>query len=303
MTAGTTSEVLDRKRGCMYGLAVGDALGAPIEMKKPGTFEPISGYRSSKHHAFNHGLGPGEWTDDTSMALALADAISASPLQLKQIEAYADWYQNGKYGSNGRCVGIGSHTRRSIEGYLKTGSPVAKPNDEALGNGTIMRLAPIPIKFSDGVGLVEAAVASAETTHNNDMSKSACKYMAVVIAGLIRGLSKETVLDKNWIQTSVMELHPVIRGIADGDFLTVPPTGIGHVAETLRSALWAFMTTNTFEECVLKAINLGNDADTTGAVAGQFAGACYGYNAIPEKLIAGLAKKEMIDEYLNKIMT
>lgn len=286
----------------MYGLAIGDALGAPIEMQKAGKFEPITGYRDPTGHKFNHGLTTGEWTDDTSMALALADAIAQGDTPKDHLDAYVAWYRKGKYSSTGVCAGMGGHTRRSLESYITTERLTAVQNETALGNGAIMRLAPVAIRYAEDSRLREIARRSSITTHNNEMHQSACEYMAVVLSGLMRGLSRVTVLDKDWEETAGLELHPEIRKIANGGFLTEEPTGIGHVVETLRSALWAFATTNSFKECVLDAVNLGNDADTTGAVAGQFAGAYYGYNAIPEELIDGLAKKEMIDEYLNKIL-
>jgi ADP-ribosyl-[dinitrogen reductase] hydrolase len=126
--------------------------------------------------------------------------------------------------------------------------------------------------------------------------------MAVVLAGFLHGLPKWFVLDKNWEKTKNLELHEEIRAIADGNFLTEQAHGDFNVVSSLHSALWAFATGDSFEDIVLKAVNLGNDADTTAAIAGQFAGAFYGYNAIPERFIEGLAGKDMIEHYLDKIL-
>jgi ADP-ribosyl-[dinitrogen reductase] hydrolase len=290
-------DLQNRQKGCFYGLAIGDALGVPVEMKQAGTFPPVLGYRDAKSR---RSLA-GEWSDDTSMALALADSLANGHCKKDQLDKYVDWYKNGKYTPDNKCFGMGGTTRKSLENYIATGE-LESPLVEAMGNGSIMRLAPVAIRFATDPSLKLIAVESSATTHSSPTCRSACEYMAVILSGLLRGLSREQVLDPTWKETASLELVPEVREVANGSFLTDVVDGRGHVIESLKSALWAFYDTNSFEQAVLRAVNLGNDSDTTGAIAGQFAGAHYGYDSIPEYLIEGLARKEMIDEYLNKIL-
>lgn len=136
----------DRRRGALIGLAVGDALGAAVEFKTPGSFEPVTGYRAGGPHR----LKAGEWTDDTSMALALADSITASGWDLNdQSDRYVQWWRTGKYSVNGRCFDIGITTRGALANFLahKNALTSGDRSDRASGNGSIMRLAPVTIRF------------------------------------------------------------------------------------------------------------------------------------------------------------
>ena len=302
-------EINNRRKGCFFGLAVGDALGTPIEMKRPGTFEPITGFRDRDPKSIkmdNRRSLAGEWTDDTSMALALADALSTNDpghFHVKQLKNYIEWYRNGKYTVHNKCFGMGGLTRRALEAYEKDGNPIANNAAEAITNGSIMRLAPIPIKYYDRPyqSLWALAKASSETTHSGVVCKDACAYMASILAGLICGGTKEYVLNPGFSGIPSY-LCPEIRLIANGSYKTDPVSGAFLATGTLEAALWAFWSSNSFEETVLKAVNLGGDADTVGAVAGQFAGAFYGFNAIPKRFVYGLAKRRMIQKYYYKLV-
>ncbi len=146
------STTTDRRRGTLIGLAIGDALGAAVEFKRPGEFLPVTGYRADGPHR----LAAGEWTDDTSMALALADSIGLVGWNLNdQAERYVDWWKNGRYSVNGRCFDIGITTRLAL-GRFQTGKDARKSSDrspQSSGNGSIMRLAPCrsstPISIRD----------------------------------------------------------------------------------------------------------------------------------------------------------
>jgi len=137
---------IDRQRGTLLGLAVGDALGAAVEFQYPGTFEPVTGYRGGGPHS----LAPGEWTDDTSMALALADSVAEVGWDLNdQTERYVRWWKEGQYSVNGRCFDIGNATISALRRFQKTGDARTSgdPSEHAAGNGSIMRLAPVPIRY------------------------------------------------------------------------------------------------------------------------------------------------------------
>ncbi len=304
---------LDRQRGTLLGLAISDALGAAVEFQYPGTFEPVTGYRAGGPH----GLAPGEWTDDTSMALALADSIASVGWDLNdQAERYVRWWKEGQYSVNGRCFDIGNATLSALHRFRKTGDARTSgdPSPHASGNGSIMRLAPVPIRyvglFPDRMAeLVERAVESSLTTHASPQCLSACVYMTVLLCGLIDGRPRDEVLDPEWEPMRgarrIAPFHPEIAEVAVGSFCrNAPPqiVGSGYVVKSLEAALWAFHDAKDFREAVLRAVNLGDDADTTGAVCGQFAGACWGESGIPVEWREGLARKDMIESALAALL-
>lgn len=304
---------LDRKRGCLIGLAVGDALGAAVEFKPPGTFVPVSGYRAGGPH----GLAPGEWTDDTSMALALAESIATAGWNLDdQARCYVDWRDNGTYSVNGRCFDIGNATNAALHRFVTTGNArtAGGTSERSSGNGSIMRLAPVPIRFaellwSDLRELSRYASESSITTHASPICVSACRYLATILTGLISGLDREIILSPDWEPLQRLRalepLHPEIEAVAHGSYRVKQPPdirGSGFVVRSLEAALWAFHDAGNFEQAVLRAVNLGDDADTTGAVCGQLAGALWGESGIPLALRTGLARKDMLERALTGIL-
>jgi ADP-ribosylglycohydrolase len=303
----------DRQRGTLLGLAIGDALGAAVEFSMPGTFEPVAGYRAGGPH----GLAPGEFTDDTSMALALADSIAEVGWDINdQADRYVKWWKTGAYSVNGCCFDIGNTTIAALQRFRESGDARTSgdPSGHASGNGSIMRLAPVPIRycymFPDGIGdLVERAVESSLPTHASPQCLSACVYMTTVLCGLIDGRSREEVLDPDWepmrAAREIAPFHPEIVEVAEGSFKRKQPpeiVGSGYVVKSLEAALWAFHDAAAFRDAVLKAVNLGDDADTTGAVCGQFAGAWWGESGIPGEWLDGLAGKEIIEPMLGKLL-
>ena len=296
---------LDRLRGCLLGLAVGDALGAAVEFAAPGTFPPVTGYRRGGPH----NLAAGEWTDDTSMALALADSIVTNGWDLDdQAERYLRWYEDGEYSVTGRCFDIGIQTRQALVTFKHTRSArtCGNPAERASGNGSIMRLAPVPIAFAslfpDQVELLaERADESGLLTHPSPICRSACRYLAVVMAALAHGEPRGRVLSPSWPLLVRLDLHPALEAVVRGSFREKRPPAIrggGYVVESLEAALWAFHDARDFQEAVLRAVNLGNDADTTGAVCGQLAGAYWGESGIPTEWLNGLAQSDVIDDLL-----
>src|SRR5262245_25776233 len=298
-----------RQRGVFLGLAIGDALGASIEFELPGTFVEVTDFRAGGPH----GLEAGEWTDDTSMALALADSIAEVGWDLNdQAARYVAWWRTGAYSVNGRAFDIGMTTSAALCRFLETGDASTSGDSaaRASGNGSIMRLAPVPITYApllfDRLDiLVERAVESSRPTHASPQCLSACAYFSVVLAGLLHGLPREEVLAPNWPTLQrlreIIPLHPEIAEVAQGSFRRrVPPDirGSGYVVKSLEAALWAFHDATDFREAVLRAVNLGDDADTTGAVCGQLAGACWGEPNIPAAWRDGLAGRELIEAAL-----
>lgn len=303
----------DRCRGALVGLAVGDSLGAAVEFRSPGSFAPVTGYRSGGPH----GLNPGEWTDDTSMALALADSIGTVGWDIHdQSRRYVEWWKNGKYSVNGRCFDIGITTRMALKRFLQINDAFRSgdSSESASGNGSIMRLAPVAIHFhhllpNKIAELSKVAEESSLTTHASEHCLSACRYMALILCGLIHGEDRDTVLSSDWKPLSELKaikpLHPLVQEIADGSFKRRQPPAIcgsGWVIRSLEAALWAFHDADSFDDAVLKAVNLGDDADTTGAVCGQFAGAMWGESGVGNKLRSGLARYDMLESALAGIV-
>lgn len=298
----------DRFRGALLGLAIGDALGTTVEFKPRGSFPPVTDITGGGPFA----LQPGEWTDDTSMALCLADSLLESDGMdlVDQIERYVAWWKEGSNSVNGRCFDIGNTVRGALARYLQTGDAVAGSTDaQSAGNGSIMRLAPVPMfHAADPVAAAQAAATSSLTTHGAPEAVDACRLMAVIVVGLLNGFSKQEVLSARFIQDfwplEAPELSPKIVSIAEGDYKALPGTsvrGTGYVIESLRAALWAFWHSDSFEEGALLAVNLGDDADTTGAVYGQIAGALYGMEGIPSGWLQKLAWRERITEIADQL--
>jgi len=303
----------DRRRGTLIGLAVGDALGAAVEFQSPGSFEPVAGYRAGGPH----GLDPGEWTDDTSMALALADSIANTGWDLNdQAQRYVAWWRKGAYSVNGRCFDIGITTRIALTNFTvkKNALSSGDRSDRASGNGSIMRLAPVPVRYvhlypDQGDELARLAEESSLPTHASEQCISACRYLATVLAALIQGEDRDDVLAPGWqpLQrlNAVKPLHPLIQEVAQGSFRRNQPPdiqGSGWVVKSLEASLWAFHDTDSFEDAVLKAVNLGDDADTTGAICGQLAGAYWGESGISNRLRSGLARMDMLETALMGIL-
>ena len=278
----------DRFRGCLLGLAAGDALGTTLEFSPPGSFDPIDDMVGGGPF----GLRAGQWTDDTSMALCLATSLleSGGLDPVDQMGRYLRWFRDGYLSSTGRCFDIGGTTREALVRFERTGEPYSGPTDPmSAGNGSLMRLAPVPMFFvGDAREAIDRSADSSRTTHGAVEAVDACRYFAGLLVGALCGVDKETLLSEHyspveglWDETP---LAPKIAAIASGSFKVKHPPeirGTGYVVDTLEAVLWAFFHTEDFREGALKVVNLGQDADTTGAIFGQIAGANYGVESIP----------------------
>ncbi|MBN2044290.1 MAG: ADP-ribosylglycohydrolase family protein [Anaerolineales bacterium] len=291
-------EIKDRYLGCLLGLACGDAAGTTVEFKDPGTFPPVTDMVGGGPF----GLPPGAWTDDTSMALCLAESLveSGGFDPRDQMERYIRWYREGRFSSTGRCFDIGSTTRGALENFLKTGEPYSgSDHPRSAGNGSIMRLAPVPMCFAgDMYAVAHYSGESSRTTHGAAEAVDACKLFGVIIALALAGKPKESILFETsaWLNTAA--LSPRIAAIAQGEYKhksIKEIRGSGYVVDSLEAALWSFWHTASFEQAVLTAVNLGRDADTTAAVVGQVAGAFYGIRNIPPGWLQKLVMRQEIE--------
>ncbi len=292
-----------RFSGALLGLATGDALGTAVEFKPPGSFTPVT--EMTGGGIFN--LPPGAWTDDTSMALCLADSLiekrDFDPVD--QLQRYLRWWREGHNSSTGSCFDIGGSTSKALQRFEQRGEPFPGDADpRGGGNGPLMKLAPVAMAYAQQPEqAARFASESARTTHGAPEAIDAARWFAVLLVGALNGVAKDELLG-----TSVYgcqpgpidfdQLHPKIQKIAAGSYRKKQPPeikGSGYGPPALEAALWALHTTSSWEQGALAAVNLGDDADTTAAIYGQLAGAIYGVEAIPERWLGLVVMREEIE--------
>jgi len=278
-------------KGALLGLIVGDALGAPFEGYPRGSVN----FDGDMVGGGLHNIAAGQWTDDSSMALCLAESLIKDGFDLKsQLAKYAKWHKDGYLSSKEHAFGIGRNTNISITEFINDNT-LPPERERAAGNGSIMRLAPIPMYFFNNLDKTEYFSAkSSQATHNNPMAVDACKFLGVLLYHAIAGKDKDYLLNKVYAD---LDLNPRVLKRVAGDYKEKSASEIdsdGFVLNTLEASLWTFYNTTSFEEAVTEAINLGGDTDTTAAVVGQMAGAYYGSDNIFKKWVNKLAKKELI---------
>jgi ADP-ribosyl-[dinitrogen reductase] hydrolase len=298
-----------RYEGALVGLAAGDALGTTLEFTPHGRTKPIDDMVGGGPF----GLMPGQWTDDTSMALCLGESLSEQRRfdPADQMNRYIRWYRAGHHSSTGSCFDIGNTIRDALERYERTGNPFSGPTDEhTAGNGSLMRLAPIAMFYAENPEVaIRMAAMSSRTTHGARAAVDACRYFAGLLVGALRGERREVLLAPMYSPVPELwekePLHPDIADIAAGSFKTekAPPQlhAAGYVGNTLRLALWAFFHATDFRNGALRAVNIGGDADTTGAVYGQIAGAYFGLNDIPEQWRSIIVDIEAIEQMAHQL--
>ncbi len=287
MSGITQPSPLERYRGALLGLAVGDAVGTTLEFKAPGSFSPIDDMVGGGPFR----LQAGQWTDDTSMALCLAASLIEKQTfdPIDQLERYVRWYKKGYMSSTGRCFDIGNTVVRALQRFQHYHEPYCgSTHPMSAGNGSIMRLAPVPLFYAQNPEqAIQMSGQSSRPTHGAAAAIDGCRYLGALLVGAVNAVDKKTLLTNHysplpgyWMKHPLV---PEIQEIADGSFKRRNPPeikGTGYVVKSLEAALWAFYQTDTFKAGCLLAVNLGDDADTTGAVYGQLAGAFYGEQAI-----------------------
>lgn len=284
----------ERFLGCLVGLAVGDAVGTTVEFKPRGSFRPLTDMVGGGPF----GLEPGQWTDDTSMALCLATSLveCAGFDPHDQMARYCRWMDEGYLSAIGRCFDIGGTVSAALKRFKANANPYAGSTDpNTAGNGCIMRLAPVPMFYYPDVSAAERfAAMSSRTTHGAAECVDACRLFARILIRALAGKTKHEIL---LADADTFTGAEKIAAIARGGYRSQPAAkifGTGYVVQSLEAALWAFDGTDTFADAVLLAANLGDDADTTAAVCGQIAGAYYGMDAIPAHWLEILALKNDI---------
>lgn len=297
----THDDLLSRQKGALLGLALGDAVGTTVEFSPRGSFLPVTDMVGGGPFV----LSAGQWTDDTSMALCLAESlVHCGGIDLvDQMGRYLAWWRDGYLSSTGECFDIGNTVSSALRRFHETGEAAAGSTDPySAGNGSIMRLAPVPIFYSkDLESARQGAVESSRTTHGAAECLDACFFLADRIWRALHGASKAELLsplaDRAW---STSAIEAVARcGFVDKAREAV--VGSGYVVESLEAAMWCFAETESFESAVLCATNLGDDADTTAAVCGQVAGAFYGFESLPSRWLERLSHRELIESLATRL--
>lgn len=280
---------------------MGDAVGAAVEFKARGTFAPVTDMMGGGPF----GLAAGQWTDDTSMALCLATSLlECGGFDARdQMDRYRRWARQGELSSTGTCFDIGRTVAAAIRRFEQTGDPVAGSRDpHSAGNGSIMRLAPIPLFYFPDLAAVDThAAESSRTTHGAPECIDACRLLGRMICRGMDGQAKDAVTGGDG--TSFVGA-PSIVALARGVHLAKPESairGTGYVVDSLEAALWCFETTDTFQAAILRAANLGDDSDTTAAVCGQLAGAFYGASQIPTTWLHKLSLSALITDLADRM--
>jgi ADP-ribosyl-[dinitrogen reductase] hydrolase len=278
----------DRALGALLGLAVGDAVGTTLEFKERDTYPLLTDMVGGGPFILNSG----QWTDDTAMALALADSLAAcGGLEEQDLLArFSDWWRNGTYSCTGSCFDIGSTTAQAIRRWEQTKADhCGSTNPHSAGNGSLMRLAPVAVRYwRDRPKLRDAASRQSKSTHAAPEAVDACVAYAGMLADAIEGRSRSDVLASGSGLAWAGGVDAVIKGSWRGKRRD-QVNASGYVVHALEAALWSVGRSSSVERTILHAANLGQDADTTAAIAGQLAGALYGSSAIPEAWLAKLA--------------
>jgi ADP-ribosyl-[dinitrogen reductase] hydrolase len=289
-----TEPLLDRSMGALLGLAVGDALGAPFEGLDRDSYPRVSDYAAGGVH----GLGVGGWTDDTSMAICLAQSLLArgGVDERDLLERFLRWYRAGENTCAGVAVGISDKTRGTLEAFERSGRIDAAAAVENAGNGGIMRLAPIAIFFHRSEAAARhGAVRQARVTHTSKEALAAAELLGELLVVGLRTGDREAVLRAaaaHCAPATVTDYRGKVR-----DQISSAPRAL----DTLEAALWCLNGAATFEDTVVEAINLGGDTDTLGAVAGQLAGAICGASKIPTRWLAALQSGALLTQLASRL--
>jgi ADP-ribosyl-[dinitrogen reductase] hydrolase len=317
-------DIHDKLKGMFVGLAVGDMLGMPLEFKDPSEFEPIT--KPIAGGSFN--LPVGYWTDDTSMALCLADSL----LEYQGYNSYDVmnkywlWRSQGYRSSTGQCFDIGNQTSTAINQYISTGGYVTADTTmiSSAGNGCIMRLAPVIIaayQQREPEDIIKLARISARETHYSLEAQVATEVFANMLIKAVEHKPKPEILYARKPQATdrfiAFEEDVSIDGqpppqhtyrtvnariMAGTRLLKKDLNTDGYIIHSLQVAVWAFNKYDNFKDGALAVANLGGDSDTNCAIYGQLAGAYYGYKAIPAKWIKVLYMQAEISRLAGELI-
>ncbi len=305
----SSSIIKDKVVGGIVGSVVGDALGFPAQFEERGELRrnPIKGMVGNDLFE----TPPGTWTDDSSLTLATVDALIREGLDLRAMaDAFVRWFRDGEYTPFGKAFDLGLTVSSAILRLINGATPASSGIYRA-SNGSLMRILPIPLYTHclPPEEVVEWAFKASAITHSHPLALLSCGYYSLLIKAVMEGKGKDEALKtaSEQLVDAVKSRHPeLLKHLEpDGELGRVITLEIlnaeedeiqssGYVVHTLEASIWAFHRTNTFKEALLLAVNLGDDADTVGAVCGGLAGTHYGLKAIPNEWINTLQKKEYV---------
>lgn len=300
-------DILERIEACIIGHAVGDALGVPVEFSYRAQLDKNPVTDMIGFGTYN--MPKGSWSDDTSMTLAALDSLKNGKLDYDEIMCnFCDWYYRDKYNPTGKLFDIGGTCRTAIENYHDFSLSTDKCGINSIdsnGNGSLMRIIPfiLYIKYclrgeiKDNLDIVYKGSA---LTHAHERSRVACGIYAFILSELLDNSQKDSI-DKGLQFAkqfySYSSEYETFSRLFEEDFINVGRDEIkssGYVVDSLEAAVWCLLNSSSYKECVLKAVNLGRDTDTTAAIVGGLAGALYGFNAIPSEWRATLLRMNFI---------
>ncbi len=301
----TSVTLKDRYLGSFLGMAIADYVGSGYEFKSRDSFKaagPMPSYKGT------WGLPIGSYTDDSSMALCLADSFLSNNGfdAADQLERYIRWRENGENSSVGRCFDIGSTCSGALLRYYRDKSLFAKIDEYGNGNGSLMRLAPIPLIYRENSELRKKyARLQSLVTHGGALAMDCCEVYADLIAYALGGANK-LALWRVCKDHSRYYAGLDIRCTQAMDNLQLKKRSQinsgGFVLDSFEAALWCIFQTDTFEEAVLSGVNLGGDTDTTAAIIGQLAGAIYGIQGIPSQWVNDLVHRNRFEELATQML-
>lgn len=301
-------------KSVILGHAIADALGVPVEFCDRSEVDETPVTDMMGYGTYDY--PEGSWSDDTSMSLCTLDSLTKGTINYDDIMSnFIKWLNDNEYTPTGEAFDVGRTCLKAIIVYAQTKNieTCGRTVEHSNGNGSLMRIHPMVLYLHTKNELslhekIDIIHKTSALTHAHDRSKIGCGIYAFVLWELLNNPVKESILSglnkaKEYYK-AYSELDKYSR-IFDKTFILTKRNDIsssGYVVSTLEAALWCLLTTNSYSECVLKAVNLGDDTDTVAAVAGGLAGALYGLDTIPEKWINVLKRKDYIEELCEKAL-
>ena len=302
-------------KDALYGFVIGDAMGVPLEFMSR---EKLNQHPVTKMIGDgSHNLPKGIWSDDTSMTLATMDSISTThAIDCDDIaNRFCDWINYGKYTATNLVFGVGKITRNALFRYWNQKKDATKCGGTSYlenGNGSLMRMLPIAFycynRHLNSKEIYSIVKDVSSITHAHEISILGCYIYVCYIRLLLSGKNKldsyQLLSQQNYTMFSSDSLEQYQR-ILNSELLFLSVEEIsssGYVVSTLEAALWVILHTDSFAQAIIGSINLGNDADTVGAITGSMAGILYGYSSIPQKWIDSLEGKDSLNSYLSSFV-
>jgi ADP-ribosylglycohydrolase len=312
-----TLSLKDRLLGGLWGAVIGDALGVPVEFESRAQVarHPVTGMRG--YGTYNQPAGT--WSDDSSLLICTVESLLSGFDTQDMAGRFVRWLDEGYWTPWGKVFDVGGATRRALyrikQGVAPDASQAGGDDEQSNGNGSLMRILPIALRFADASPseLVEYAHRASSLTHRHPRSQMACGIYCLIVAALLKGADPQAAYLRAIQAAQTIYQQPPYTGemsglarLLSGQLERVPEADIratGYVLDTLEASVWCLLNTYTFEQTVLRAVNLGDDTDTTGTVTGGLAGVYYGLGAIPTEWLASLARHKDLSRLFEAFVT